>query len=322
MNDLTNIQLDPADPDMLAAAHMLPSMSMSVQKKKACYVGVRHHGECRTNPWEARCRAGGKKHNLGYFASAEKAGRAYDLFARQYGRKLNFPDDQAHYSPPESGARDQPAAEPRTARTVKRVLEPSHAHFNVQTGMRVLHELQVGPRLDATAASRRGTLDDDGDVTPTEGEHGTKRSKVLVRLQPEGVVGGQDAELRRPGRRVLDFRPLEQARSLGAHRDIGPLPNWSGAAHPAAQAANEVEARVSGADAHALALPSHVDAAWSSTPCAGIELARDACRTHGASGGDRESFHFVGAPCEPSSASAVEDMHAASSLLVLSGLVA
>lgn len=285
-------------------AHATPAAPCedASHKKKACFVGVRHHGECRTNPWEARCRAGGRKHNLGYFASAVEAARAYDAFARQFGRKLNFPDEQPHdAAPSDAFATAKRALGGAAGRAKLQPLAPRAGAFS-------LDELSL-PRAGFEADGRwRAALDDDGDVTPVEGNDGAKRAKARRADDGLGACGPSAGgahddllELRRPGRRVLDF------------------PSPAHAPSPSAAPAHMGSAIGAGASPHARVPPSAPS--WS-LPWGGF--AHGAPPAHAPCGlppSGRAGAPRARAPSAPATASA-EAMHAASSLLFLSGLVA
>lgn len=70
----------------------LPQRAIS-SKNTSGYRGVRFHAP--TNTWHAYVRVNGKTISLRYHATPEKAARAYDTAARQYGMldRLNFPDE-------------------------------------------------------------------------------------------------------------------------------------------------------------------------------------------------------------------------------------
>lgn len=183
-------------------------MGVSTEERPR-FVGVRFHGECRTNPWEARCRADGRKHNLGYFATAGAAARAYDAFARQFpNRKLNFPDEV-----------DVPVPLPSRAQacaTVKRARPAdSRPPLTVETHTAPIHfavyDDGAEDLLDTVA--RRVYVDDEGDVTPTEPTVHPKRAKMLPPYDPYSAV-------RNAGATDLPTIALA-AGELGAASDVG-----------------------------------------------------------------------------------------------------
>lgn len=294
-------------------------------QKKACFVGVRFHGECRTNPWEARCRAGGRKHNLGYFATAQEAARAYDAFARQFGRKLNFPDDElpANYA----YAPHLPlAAEPATS-AHKRSLEPDNVHVGTHTGFKVLHELQL-PHFEAAEGGRR---DDDCDVTPTDATiDGFKRPKILFLVTPtDATIGAAhatsaspaDLDRRSTGRRVLNFRPLEQAGADARLASPALVLAVGRAMHSAGAPALASTPRGAGACGVALLETCQMPSPWTCTPSNGP-------RAMVVNDGYRTVYNDWRTADDDSCATnrrahSEQMMHAASSLLCLSaGLVA
>jgi len=58
-----------------------PRENQSNRRDQSSYgVGVFKHGRRRSNPFEAHARAGGKRHHLGYFATAEEAREARRRF--------------------------------------------------------------------------------------------------------------------------------------------------------------------------------------------------------------------------------------------------
>lgn len=137
---------------------------------RARYVGVRFHGECRTNPWEARCRSFGKKHNLGYFATAEEAARAYDAFARNLGRRLNFSDEE-------------PACDAAAPTPVRTPVLPPPKHGR--------------PRPDELLTSQPRTAgNENGEITPTEATTVAKRPRFNVAPSGSAHRVGDAAEPR------------------------------------------------------------------------------------------------------------------------------
>lgn len=318
------------------AEHEEAPAEHTAQKKKACFVGVRHHGECRTNPWEARCRAGGRKHNLGYFASAVEAARAYDAFARQFGRKLNFPDDHQPSDKVTYGAAHSYAVPTTGKRTLDRcdggaLEEPPTAH----AGSKLLAELQV-PLPDSEAVDRRcASHEDDGEVTPTEGNDGAKRVKLLrahprlddsaARSDPAtGSAHDDPLGLRRPGRRVLDFPSPAHAHAASPSPAFRYQLARGGMTQQAHVSAQQQERGLQSMPAQLLAQSAPWRLPWGGYSIVHNAHASCGMPSTGLTLGHGTMQHVKGRPSDEGDATAAnaEAMHAASSLLFLSGLVA